>query len=310
MNVSITEGVIRFQARYMRTLIQQLPLNEYGLPTGLWDPSLIAQAATTETGSEVDVTPSDEAWIELNYQEGFPTVGHTSIPFWEKLPSEPLRFFAAFARYLAQKGARNLYTLALDLREAKDFEGAPSLETLRSVFDLYYWEYRAKAFDLFERASRERYRTVKAVEIEARHSTMSEDLVTKALKFLEKKFTEGTLNAREVIEVLKMSIGLERISIGLPAGGVKQGEERSGNSDFKAILASITVNATTVHTSLSSHELLSKALADPETAALAQQLALRISDSDPQVIPVDPQSISSSASAESDVSDILAGKPL
>ena len=72
--VSVASGILHFQALYMRTLNGKLALNEYGLPTGFWATDRIVSTLRTE-----DEEPPEDAWIQLDYNEGFPTVGRNEI---------------------------------------------------------------------------------------------------------------------------------------------------------------------------------------------------------------------------------------
>ena len=290
---------MRFQARYIRTLNGQMALNSLGLPTGYWDAaSIIAASPAT------DEPPPDGAWIPLTYDQGFPTVGHTAVPFWERLPNEPITSYSAFSHYIAQERGRDLHALAFHLAES-EMESL-SLATLTALFDLYFWEMRAKAHDLFQAASVERYKAVKAREIEDNHLSMATSLRLKATGYLEKNFDK--LTGREVIEVLKLSVALERISTGLSPNGPGTGVPGSGSGasqivDVKTIIQNITANSVVLAGNPGADELMDKVLADPETAAIAQELAFKMQQGGKgmKTIEIRP------ADAKQDAEDVLDG---
>lgn len=296
-NTNVAEEVMRFQARYVQSLNSQMALNSMGLPTGYWDSSIIVAASPA-----TDEPPPDGAWVALQYDHGFPTVANTAIPFWERLPNEPITAFSAFSYYLAQERGRNLHDLAFEIAE-KGGE-ATGLSGLTAYFDLYSWEMRAKAFDLFQAASVARYKAVKAVEIEDSHLSLATSLRIKASAYLEKNFDK--LTGREVIEVLKLSVALERISTGLSPNGPGTGGPGGDPVqivDIKTIIQNITANSVVLTGNPGADELMNKVLADPETAAIAQELAFKMQQgkSGMKAIEIRP------ADAKTDSDDVLDG---
>lgn len=292
----VVEEVMRFQARYMRQLNGQMALNSMGLPTGYWDPSIIIAAAPA-----VDESPPDNAWISLVYDQGFPTVQHTAIPFWEKLPTEPLSAYSSFSCYLALEKGRNLHDLAFIM--AENGQEAPSLTGITAYFDLYSWEMRAKAYDIFETASTERYKAVKSREVEDAHLTLGTVLRLKAAAYIDKNF--DSLTGREVIELLKLSIALERISTGLSPTGPGKGTDERRVIDVKAIIHNITADQVVIGRNPGADDLMDKALSNPETAKLVQDLALKLqSDGDPEIRTIDI----TPADPKKDSDDVLDGK--
>lgn len=290
--LALIDEVTRVQAKYFKGLA--LPSNEMGLPTGFWLPDVVISAAPAE-GQD----PPDEAWQELSYAEGFPTVGVTGIPFWERLPNEPVQYFAYFTRYLEQEGARTLHTL-FEHTTKRLLQPPISGSLLHSLHTLYYWEVRARTYELFKEADRARFRVERAHQIEASQLEIADDLVKQAQGALGNDFTK--LNERTLVELLKMGIALQRISVGLPANGVKQVEGQTGPVDIRTLMLSITQNnVQTGQVAQDSEDMLKKAFQDPETVDLAQRLALKLQGTGPDT----PMKVLPSSTGETEAAEIV-----
>lgn len=267
--MNITEEVVRFQSRYMRTLTSKLVLNEYGLPTGFWDTSKILAHPPGE-GEE----PDDSCWVPLAYGEGYPVLTQTATAFWEHLPGEPLQHFEYFAKYLLMEGARNIQELAAIISQKGGGRAITPL-VLQSIFDLYYWDLRAKAFDLFQEASLTRFRSVRGKMIEYDHLLMATDLVEKCKAYINSKFDD--FSPREVLEVLKLSVSLQRLSVRLPTKTTQKIEDvHDGPVDIRAVIQDHSNHYHIGESASGSQDLLEMALATPETAEAAQRFALKL----------------------------------
>lgn len=234
-NFDIQATMTIYQAKRMKTLTGPLPTLRNGLPLGFWlcDVALAHDVSESESNEREHAqyhAPAElpiEAWSELDYLEGFPTIGRSGIPFWERLPHEPIKFFDYFKAYLEMgaDSARHLHGLPEILMSADGF--VVSIGLLKGIHDLYYWSYRALAYDMFRSALRERERVRYGEAIEDGHATVANTMFEKGSKWIEANFDK--LTSREKMEALKMSIGLQRIVAGFPANGPK--EIANGNGD-------------------------------------------------------------------------------
>lgn len=84
--------------------------------TSASDPS---EGLVTDTGPLLilDERLVRQAYVPLDFREGFPTLPNSGQPFWDQLDFESAEAYKAFERYLKQgtdKGARRLFALACD----------------------------------------------------------------------------------------------------------------------------------------------------------------------------------------------------
>ncbi len=161
------EGV---QIDAIRNLTSELPLNDYGLPIGIYRTDLLPFHDYVPPGSKdlavvVDVedvppgveqegapspspSPSTEvaghiyrtagfptkalsiAFMPLQYDEGFPAFG-SGAPFWARLDYEPSDAFAAFHKYL-QMSLGKMPT-SIDVEEEYDGEEASGIRSISQL---------------------------------------------------------------------------------------------------------------------------------------------------------------------------------
>lgn len=157
----------------------------------------------------------DAAYILLDYSEGFPTF--SGVPFWIQMSYEPPDAYLNFEAYLRQPaeqgGIRQLYTLKT-LTDS-------SMELLREQAALYYWHFRAKAYDTFNIIFRRKERERLALEVENEQLLVANRLMDICSMYLDANSTElvETLSPKNFVELLKTASALQRISVGLPANG-------------------------------------------------------------------------------------------
>jgi len=253
-------SVSRYQAEAMKLLRETTPLNDRGMPEGIYNIDLVWSSPNPED-------PTPEALELLSYDDGYPVIKSTGMPLWDRIPGEPPRFHGFFLQYLKMGEGRHLNDLPVEISQI-DSE-PPNLPTLRDLAEIYNWHFRALAHDHFYVAVREAQRTQNIRLTEESHLQLANELAGKCATWINDHFKD--LKEETVVNLLKMSIALQRISLGLPASGPKETNGKGGSSGSTLIQTIIQQNngGTTVVS-------LERALKDPETADLAQRLALKI----------------------------------
>lgn len=322
------------QTDAIRNLTREIPLNDFGLPTGIYNPALLPLDDYLPRGSELAIvhhvpSPSppheheqepqknlaqdltlvpqepvreyriagfkpvalQQAFVPLQYEEGFPAF-ESGLPFWGRLDFEPLDAHLAFEAYLKM----NLGTLATDLEEDYDgtaASGTRSIATLCAAqfpddqintmvqiftgyYHTYYWGLRAHAFDLFRTAEFSKRQELRALETQNDHYYQARRLRHKLQQYMDSDEEFWDLMTPKVaVGMLKDLMQLERISAGIPAAGPPG--EAEGRS-FEAILR------TTANTNRKggqgniideSGEVLDRALEDPASVEILQELIIR-----------------------------------
>ena len=245
------------------------------------------------------------AFYPLCYAEGFPAQ-EDGRPFWGQLEFEPDEPFEAFEAYLAQGqlGVRQLFLLAStqdaltgrscfpahadnqtnQTNQPDSISTSMRLQALQEYFHLYYWEWRVKAFDMFNTIAKKQQRLARAMQVEDDHYLVAERLNSIALSYIDddpdSEFMQ-LMTPRVALEMLKSGTVLQRISAGLPANGPSPNQK----ADPNGVGASIEVQLRTIAqqngvTEQASHDntsTLREVLQSPETAALAQELIIKMS---------------------------------
>ncbi len=297
IEMDIATAMLKMQADVMRKVTLQLPLNAHGLPEGVYNPKAILDLGWSP--EDEDAVPPQEAWIPLDYSEGYPTFGAAAIPFWERLEGESGKYHDFFKAYVGLEGVRSTFSLS-SFPNISSIGGNATL--LASLKEVYYWEYRAKAFDLYIHAARTRHRALAARNTEDGHLIFSRELVDQAKGLLKERM--GSISEQGLINLLKTGLQLERISVGLPAAGVSaQSASPTNITDIKTIInhyAQEEVRSGEVTTD-SGKKMLARALKDPKTAELMQRLALRVNNIEltPPEDPVEDDEIDAAEEAAS-----------
>ncbi len=331
------------QIEALRALQSEIPLNDFGLPTGIYrtdllpfhdyDPSptpahVLPESRSNGLGSPEEpeddsdgsrvhhpVMASQEdplekqeyriagfpaaalshAYVPLQYDEGFPAFANGSS-FWNRLEYEPGDAFQAFERYLsmnlgraadveedddygqAATGTRSISQLATILHPDSDLLAMS--DTYQGYYHLYYWGARAHAYDLFRVAQYRQQQDLRAIETQDEHYVIARRLRAKLMQYFE---TEDDfmdmMTPKVAIDFFKNLTGLERISAGVPAAG-PQTAEQAGEAGKPFELHLKTVAQTNRPASSSTTidedgEVLDKALQDPATTELLQEIIIR-----------------------------------
>ncbi len=279
----------------------KLPLNRLGLPEGFYRSDLVApyqMTSPTPTSDEHSDQALKRAYVALDYSEGFPALPD-GRPYWSRFEFEPTDAFDVFQIYLDQgrKSARQIFHLPDSPGVVQD------LVELQEFFNLYYWETRSKAFDLFRAAAGRKERALRALNVEDRHYMIAERLLDKCLMYLginpdtldfesaedSEEFWE-LLTPKTAIDFLKTLSQLQRVSVGLPASGpLPTGPNQSANG-----LSSMEVILRTLHQENADPDLLdisvtdgdgekitAKLLQNPEALRTAQELIIKLSSGTP-----------------------------
>jgi hypothetical protein len=235
------------------------------------------------------------AYVELNYDQGFPVLpsGET---FWNKLNCEPGYAYGAFKVFLeAQDSGPRTLALVLQHQEIQMFlssafpnsSSAEHLYYLREWYYQFYWQVRAKAFDLFKEAEYRHRRVQRAMNVEGEHYVMAQKLLDRVMPYVieDKRFMEE-LTPATAISALKTVVEVQRISAGLYARGPLPSAPDPGleSSDFEMIMRSVSKKNNAQLTVdqqgrvvNEQQALLQSALDDPSTANLMQEVIIRMS---------------------------------
>ena len=290
-----------------------LPTTPEGLPAGFYRADLVPNSASPRDALNPRLL--DVAFVELRYDEGFPSLPD-GRPFWHKLDFEPPESFVLFDIYtnLASQGPRHLHQL-LDIPEVQrilPFDSpASASQALRELYTLYYWRDRARAYDLYQEAAYRHIRTRRAMKAEDYHYIKAEELLQRLIRKIGERaddfFDILVSEPDKAISVLEKLVKIQRVSAGMPSMAPPESlpsPTQNAPTDFEMILrqvsqrnAPIDISSTPSRGNIHSRQedthtldeqgrvipttdnLLRGALNDPNTAKLLQEVIIRVSSS-------------------------------
>lgn len=272
------------RSRLIQKLSASVPSTFGGLPVGIYRADLLTNPSGTHAPS---IEPEDytAAFVELSFGEGFPTLPN-GAPFWYKMDFEPAPAYSAFQLYLEQieSGPRSMHHIA-QVPELKRLYNGHTFQLVQEWSVLYYWRDRAKAHDIYKEAAFRQIRARRAMHTEDRHYEIADRLLEVATQYMATpKFVEE-MTPKSALEALKLAASLQRVSVGLPAGGPlpAKDEERQapGNWEFTIRQVAQRNDTTTFDEAgnlLSDQELsMHSLLDDPAQAHVMQEVIIRMS---------------------------------
>lgn len=192
--------------RYVATMQSFLPLDSQNRVTALINPRvLLSTGLTVPVETFVDSPPTDVT-LPISYLEGIPTI--YGIPLWERLEGEATEYYELFKRYRALKavkGARSVHFLSLETSVSPMI-----LEQLRQI---YAWQVRSAAFDMYMDESEAELLKQRRKVIEGEHSKKAEKIFDLCTDYMIDNIQ--MLTPKAALEWAEMAYKLQRISVGL-----------------------------------------------------------------------------------------------
>jgi len=267
----------------MRRLMDTLPLNDLGLPNYIYRSDMIPTDLFDSSYTEEDrFNIINSATYNLDYAEGYPSqIDGTT--FWAKLNFEPPQAYTVFLQYLGVVLKSDLEGCieapVRTLTVTSKITNLPEYK-LREMSYLYYWPVRAKAHDLFMVANFQKQREMRALSIEDDHYRKSVRWIKKAEDRLQTIFEDEDLlydmKPKEVFNMLKELMTLQRISAGLPASGPSQDTVQAPNASLATLMRAIAAQAGEVAKVASdSDEQIAKLFENPEMLMQLQAMVIK-----------------------------------
>ena len=198
--------------------------------------------------------------------DGYPTVQGT--PLWERQEWERIEYYNLFKLYRDMRYAfyNESDTLLVNRSMnvlAKATRMSASLISYLSV--VYNWRLRVTLYDAWMALMQQRRISIKRSMMLDRHSKISQALVHKAYSCLSKQVDK--LAPKEALEMLKLGLAYERISLGL-AGDKPETQQQAGNA--APLLSIVTQNNNTtgpmqVNNELQPEQQLQNNMKKPDT---------------------------------------------
>lgn len=235
------------------------------------------------------------AYVELNFDHGYPA-HPDGMPFWLKMSFESGFAFACFQIYLesGEQGPRELHALSTSeelLNIARQQTGNADLAPaqlnfmMQEYFILHFWYARAKAFDLYKETAFRHQRLRRQVSTEDKHFSMAAGLLEKLSTYFASARFLDEMTPKAALDAFSKLVAIQRVSIGLPAGGPLPVNQQPEATSFEMIMRNVAqkqgvksspnegFGAGTSHT----RDMLEQILQDPNAAANLQEVIIRVS---------------------------------
>jgi hypothetical protein len=150
------------------------------------------------------------------------------------------------------------------------------MEQVREYFFLYYWDDRARAWDLFRNVVARKKREERALSLEEDHYQMASDLIAKVKEQIkdDPEFFEG-MKPKDAVDILKTLIQVQRSAIGLSANGEKPVE--GGGEAFSVAFRQYGQRNNGIEEGKLARDIaLDDVLNDVEATELAQELIITV----------------------------------
>lgn len=288
-----------------------IPTNDLGLPTFIYRPDIIPPDLDDYT-AEQRTAILQAASVPIVYDEGLPTL-EDGTSFWTKFPWEPFDSYEMFQRFVdmptleaevsspttskrdnSASNSANIQIAVRDLRVLAELYPASTgtrssaltpaeyLEKLREYAILYCWNVRVKAYDLYIAAAYRKWREQKTYAVEQSHYRMSEQLLAKANAELLNRFNDPDeikeIKAKDLLDVFKSMVQIQRVSLGMSATGDRSGEDGAPpkNASLELTLRTIAKSAGEEAKALQNDDSIQSILNDPDALVKAQELIIRM----------------------------------
>lgn len=225
-DVALTKGEV------FRILNQSIPLNNFHLPDHIYRADLIPETILNEPPGDRALL-LDGAALQIGFDHGYPAINETT-PLWDQLTGEPEDAFGVFLAYLELPEKSNSDNPIRLLPLISTLTSLP-LKQITDWCHMFYWHWRARAYDLFLIASHRKQREQRAMTIEGAHFRESEKLLNKVLLLANKKIDQEIVDItgdpeamsdtkiKDLVDMATKLVQVQRISVGLPANGVISG---------------------------------------------------------------------------------------
>lgn len=227
---------IRSKGDVFRILSNQITLNQYHLPDHIYRVDLIPEDIldSHKYSQQEKNLILDSAALPLSFEHGYPSINETQ-PLWEQLPAESPDAYEAYLMFLELPQKSQHENPIRMLPMISTLTDTP-IQTVTEWCHLYYWHWRARAYDLFLTVCHRKQREQRIMSIEGKHFSMAEALLQKATDLVTlkidqelKAFGEDSdaqteTKVKDLISTIKDLVSVQRISVGLPATGPLQAQ--------------------------------------------------------------------------------------
>jgi hypothetical protein len=295
--------VLSYRAQLVQRAQPRVPSTSEGLPVGYYRVDLLPLQQLPE---KEEVQALKAAYADLSFEYGYPTLPD-GRPFWHKLDFEPGFAYGSFQMYLEQinEGPRELSKLSHNeellqlmdqsqpLPNAQKWDPKRLNALLYETSILYLWRPRARAYDVYKEAAYRHLRLKRQMSVEDEHFVLASNLLAQLKeKVLNTPKFFDDMNPKTAADLLQKLVGIQRVSVGLPAAGPLSQKETPEDTSFELIMRSLAQksgqiyeNAAQGNMAAEGRGILSSVLKDPEASKNLQEVIIRVTKATQRALP-------------------------
>ena len=278
-NNIILKGRQSSELDVFQRLVDMTPRDIHGFPEYLLDHQYIPDNIFDREGTSSFATIIDAAKIPLAIREGILTYANgtdRSSPIWEKMPNEPDEHHDVFKAYINMP-LRNVGLLAEKL-----YGRYRNKTFLLEVSILYYWEDRARIYDLLRPVAASRLRDTRILLTENFHYQIAAHMLEQLQHELTTRAENNgrlfkDLSAKHLIECIETLSKIQRTALNLPATGSREPLIPNEQAQADAVKSLASAEHTTKPTGHSLEDKLNDLAAnDPEAFEQLQEIVVSL----------------------------------
>jgi hypothetical protein len=210
-----------------RVLNSKISLNGYRLPDHIYRADLIPEDVLEFSPKDRQLH-LDAASMIVSFEHGYPAINQNQ-PMWEQLPSETDDAYGAYLAFLELPEKSNSDN-PIRLLPIISTLTKRSLSEITDWCHMFYWHWRARAYDLFLVACHRKQREQRIMSIEGQHFKMAENMLNKVINIATRKLDKEIVDLedpdvdtetklKDLVDMSMKLVQIQRISVGLSANG-------------------------------------------------------------------------------------------
>lgn len=266
-------------------LNQSLQLNQYALPDYFFRADLIPLDIGSYDAKD-KMQFLDGASTQITMDKGYPAQDRGGTPFWEQLPAEPADAYNAYMVWLELPEKSSHDNPVRMLPMIAEITQIP-IEDITAYYNIFYWQYRSRAYDLFIIACHRKQREARIMTIEGHHFKMADELLRKVQVFANAKIDAAIsepdsddTKLKDLVDMASKLVDIQRKSVGLSVNGNQQIDvNMPRHASAENIMSAVAKESQNTTQQLMRPAEMDALLASPDDLSAIQDLIVRMNTS-------------------------------
>ena len=177
--------------------VPKIQIKNREMPLFYIDPQIVLNYLTNNKSEEDNITQIpdrviNDATVTIDYLEDVPVAN--GLPFWERIDCEPVAYYKLFKLYRDQKEGKKGRNQR-SFENLKETTGIPE-SAIHALSNVYHWQYRVKAYDLFKENTieLEKQKIIKSMEND--HIGAAKKVFARCMEYLDDISENGWYDIR------------------------------------------------------------------------------------------------------------------